>query len=335
MDTPFVTAVGRAPSLPPSRDRRLSTALLAEITDGLARKQRELPTRFLNDRAVAPLRRAIAQHQAMRWREVETPLVSEWMQLQRGRRACRRIVQLLGGPSDSAMPLLERPADAQPLAGFLAIDAHPDLANDGMELALRRDPELRAFAITTDVTTPLPVRRATGTIFTLLAGSLGSFSPVVAIRVLRSIRAVMAPGDELLIGLDLRQASLRVAQQGVPEAWLTQWHRHALVVLTRDLGASVTPERFSFAMRASDDDRRLDEGLECNAATRILAPGLEATALRPGDFIRTAAHHTYDRVMLQSMLRGVGLSLDDWAERASGDHALATATILRHDDGQP
>ncbi len=335
MDTPFAAAVGRAPSLPPARDRRLSTALMAEVADGLARRQRELPGRFLHDRAVAPLRRAIAQQQAARWREVEAPLVREWLQLQSGRRDCRRIVQLLGGCSDSAAPLLERPADAAPLAGFLAIDTHPDLANDGMELALRRDPELRAFAITTDVTTPLPVRRATGTIFTLLSGALGNFSPVVAIRVLRSIRAVMAPGDELLIGLDLRQASLRVAQQHVPDAWLTHWHRHALVVLTRDLAASVAPERFTFAMRASEDDRRLDEGLECNGATRIAAPGLDAVALRPGDFIRIAAHHTYDRVMLQSMLRGVGLSLDDWAERAPGDHALATATILRHDDGQP
>lgn len=335
MDTPFATAVGRAPSLPPSRDRRLSTALMAEVKDGLARRQRELPTRFLNDHAVAPLRRAIAQQHAARWREVEAPLVRQWLQLQSGRREARRIVQLVGGSLDSTAPLLERPADAPPLAGFLAIDTHPDLANDGMEQALRRDPELRAFAITTDVTAPLPVRRATGTIFTLLAGALGSFSPVVAIRVLRSIRAVMAPGDELLIGLDLRQASLRVAQQGVPDAWLTHWHRHALVVLTRDLGASIAPERFTFVMRASDDDRRLDEGLECNAATRIVAPGLEAIALRPGDFIRTAAHHTYDRVMLHSMLRGVGLSLDAWEERAPGDHALATATILRHDDGQP
>ncbi len=335
MDTPFATAVGRAPSLPPWRDRRLSTALMAEVKDGLARRQRELPSRFLNDRAVAPLRRAIGQQQAARWREVEAPLVHEWVQRQSGRRDCRRIVQLLGGCSDGAAPLLDRPDDAQPLAGFLAIDTHPDLANDGMELALRRDPELRAFAITTDVTTPLPVRRATGTIFTLLSGALGGFSPVVAIRVLRSVRAVMAPGDELLIGIDLRQASLRVARQHVPDTWLTHWHRHALVVLTRDLAASVAPERFTFAMRASDDDRRLDEGLECNAATRIVAPGLDAIALRPGDFIRTVSHHTYDRVMLQSMLRGVGLSLDDWDERTPGDHALATATILRHDDGQP
>lgn len=335
MDTPFATAVGRAPSLPPSRDRRLSTALTAEVRDALARRQRELPTRFLHDRAVAPLRRAIAQQYAARWREVEAPLVREWLQLQHTRRACRRIVQILGGSSDSAAPLLERPADVPSLASFLSIDAHPDLANEGIEAAQRRDPELRAFAITTDVTVPLPVRRATGTVFTLLAGALGSFSPVVAIRLLRSIRAVMAPGDELLIGLDLRHASLRVAGEVVPNAWLTQWHRHALVVLTRDLGASVTPERFTFGQRASDDDRRLDEGVECHAATRIVVPGLEPIALRPGDFIRTSAHHAYDRVMLQSMLRGVGLSLDAWQERASADHALATATILRHDDGQP
>ena len=239
--------MGRAPSLPPSRDRRISTALAAEVRDALSRRQRELPARFLHDRAIAPLRRSITQHAARRWQKVEPRWCASGGSCNVHPRDIRRVVQLLAGSSESALPLLERPADAPPLAGFLAIDTHPDLANEGLERRSDSIPSSSLFPVVTDVTMPLPVRRAPGTVFTLLGGALGRFSPVGRFAVLRNLRAVMAPDDQLLIGVDLRTASQRASAVVAPYDSLTDWHRHALQVLNRDVVGS--SRRFGGSLR--------------------------------------------------------------------------------------
>ena len=181
----------------------------------------------------------------------------------------------------------------------------------------------------------IPVERCAGTCFTLFGSALMRFSPVAAVRVLRAVRAAMTRSDRLLLGLDLRSTDDRQAQGAEHREILTALHRHALTVANRELGMEFPVPSFQYQCVYDDVAKRLEEGLACASRTRVMSPIMEPLILRAGEHLRTAVQHSYGRVMLEPMLRGVGLSLDSWREAADGSHALATAVVRAPQENEP
>ena len=312
-----------------------SAVLAAEVCDSLSRRPRELPGRFLADRAIAPTRRALEAVSDARLQRVERPLVQSWIDREGATRAVRRVVDVIPAGATTALLLLEAPQLRAGLRDCVVVEETADLAQEGAARCAAANPECTAVALVANPTMTIPVERRASTCFTLFGSALTRFSPVAAVRVLRAVRAAMTRSDLLLLGLDLRSMAERQAAGIEHEVLLTAWHRHALTVANRELGMEFPVQSFLYQCRYDDGAKRLEVGLVCAARTRVESPIMEPLTLRAGEHLRTAVQHSYGRVMLEPMLRGVGLSLHDWREAADGSHALASVVVHAPQDGEP
>jgi uncharacterized SAM-dependent methyltransferase len=314
---------------------RHSAGLVAAVRDALSRRQRELPSAFLADVAIAEVRRQVEQQAALRWQQVETPLIRHWIGTYPRRQEVRRVVELFPSGAPGIMALFDVTADTAPVGTYLAIDASVDRAAEATARVSAARPEVAVHALVAEPALMLPIRRVQGTVLSILAATLGQLTPVSAVRTLRALRAAMSLEDALLIGLDLRSPEQRLAEPGAATSLLTRWHAHALTVANRDAGTDFPVERFSYLARYDAEHRRVEEGIASHSACRVNVPGMEPVALRRGELVRTAVQCCYDRLMLHSMLRGVGLYVHEWHESTDATHALAVARVRFPDDGQP
>jgi len=315
--------------------RRPAAGLAAAVRDALSRRQSELPSAFLADAAIADVRREVERHAAAHWQRVETPLIRRWLAARRTTPAVRRVVDLFPSGAPGIMALFEGAADVAPVETYLAVDPSPERAAEATARVTAAHPDVSVHSLAADPSLMLPIRRVPGTVVSILAATLGRLTPVSAVRTLRAVRAAMSLEDVLLVGLDLRPPDARLADPVAPVALLTRWHAHALAVANRDAGTDFAVERFVYAARYDDEHRRVEEGIASLAACRVQVPGIEPLAFRRGELVRTMVQCCYDRQMLSSMLRGVGLFVDEWLEAAAATHALAVARVRFPDDGQP
>ena len=107
------------------------------------------------------------------------------------------------------------------------------------------------------VTHRFPIVRPAGTrVLALYIGSsIGNFSPAEARDILIRLRAQLAPGDALLLGVDLapclaganpqKQISRLLAAYDDAAGVTAAFNRNVLVRLNRDLGANFEPDRFA------------------------------------------------------------------------------------------
>lgn len=333
MDAPISPdAVPREAARALSQRQQNNAALMAEMRRGLARRQRELPSRLLDERGVADVRRKIETLRDERWQLVEMPLVRSVMAELRAKRAVRRVVEIAPAGSSSLLTMLDTPADYPPMMCYLAVHPSRDLAMEAVQRVTNTFPDLAAVPIVTDLVLPLPIRPAPGTDFVCLGRALSQLRPVYAIRMLRETRNAMTPDDRLLISLDLRDAETRVATSMVDATLLGQWHRYGLAVTNRVLGADFPLDRFRYCSSIDADNRWIEECVQCTSAARVSVPGMDALLVRAGERIRTGVECLYDQAALQSMLRGVGLALERWSVSHDGTHALASATLQYRND---
>jgi uncharacterized SAM-dependent methyltransferase len=323
-------SVGIAP-----QPRRPAARLVAAVRDALSRRQRELPAAFLADPGIAVVRREVERLAARRWQQAEVPLLERWMATARAARHVRRVVELLPAGSSTVHTCLQAAGDLAPAGTYLAVDPSVERAHEAASRVSAAIPDVAVHALAADPALMLPIRCVPGSVLAVLSGALGRLTPLLAIRTLRAVRAAMSLDDTLLIGLDLRSPGMRLANPDAPAELLTRWHGHALAVANRDAGTDFVVERYSYAARHDVEHRRMEEGVSSESACRVHVPGAEPVPLRRGELVRTSVQCCYDRTMLESMLRGVGLCLDEWHESTDATHALAVARVRFPDDGQP
>jgi L-histidine Nalpha-methyltransferase len=308
------------------RPRMLDAGLAAEVRDALSRRQRELPARFLADDDAAPARRLLEQRAAERLHAVEAPLVRQWATDWFPDQPVRRVVELLPTGTSDIDEVLEAPAVRGGVIRYVAVHDAPPPAAEAVARIRALHPEVEASPLVAEPSVAIPLSRAALTVFTLLGGGLGQFSPVGAIRTLRAIRVIMAGPDQLLVGIDLR-AGAELEREAMECADVRlQLHRHALVVANRELGADFDLDRFRYQAQFDPSARRLDVGMAALTACRVTTPIMDPITLRAGELVRTSVRYAYDRPTLASMLRGVGLTLEHWFAHPGGAHAIGVAS---------
>lgn len=325
---------GESP-VPPALRRSGATSLAAEVRDALSRRHRELPPRFLADRAIATTRRSVEQIVDERFQRIERPLVRAWVDAVASSRTFRRLVDVAPSGTTTALVLLETLAERMGLRQCVVVEDTTELAQEGAARCAAARADVTALPVVANPTMTIPVERSANTCFTLFGAALMRYTPVTAVRVLRAVRTAMSANDVLLVGLDLRSTDARQADRTMHTELMTAWHRHALTVANRELSMEFPVETFHYECRYDATQKRLEEGVTCAVRTRVASPIMETLTLRAGEQLRTGVQHSYDRAMLVSMMRGVGLALHSWREADDGSHALAVVVVHMPGDDEP
>jgi L-histidine N-alpha-methyltransferase len=161
-----------------------------------------------------------------------------------------------------------------------------------------------------------------------LGSTLGNLEPASRTRLLGQMRALLGPGDRLLLGVDLvkDRRPLEAAYndgQGVT----AEFNRNILRVVNRGLGADFAPEAFRHHAYFNERASRIEMHLvpEQRQRVHVRDLGLEVK-VAPDETVWTESSYKFTQAGVRAMLAAAGLALEAWYSDDAETFALVLAT---------
>jgi L-histidine N-alpha-methyltransferase len=308
--------------------REGAATMVADVREGLARRQKELPPKYFYDERGSELFEKITRLPEYYLTRAERGLLEDHSRSLVETLRPRTLVELGAGSAAKTRILLDAMRDAGCAEEYVPVDVSEQFLADTARRLRGEYPTLRVSPAVADIGTSLglPVRLPRPVLFAFLGSTIGNFDAPSARALLGRIRQVMRPFDRLLLGTDLRKKR-RVIEaayndgRGVTAAF----NRNMLRVLNRELGANF--DVMSFAHRAfySPERHRIEMHLVSSRDQMVHIPRVGDVHLAAGETIRTEISCKYDRPSVRRLLRAASLRLEQWIAD-DGRFALAMAS---------
>jgi L-histidine N-alpha-methyltransferase len=162
----------------------------------------------------------------------------------------------------------------------------------------------------------------------LLGGTIGNFVPDARLRLLSEIAAMLAPGDHLLLGVDLVKdvATLEAAYND--SAGVTaEFNRNVLRVINRELGGDFDLDLFEHVAFFDREQEWIEMRLRAREACRVRIADLDLEVeFARGEEIRTEISAKFTPERLRDDYAAAGLSPVAWYSDAKNRFAVTLAT---------
>jgi len=141
-----------------------------------------------------------------------------------------------------------------------------------------------------------------------LGGTIGNFERGPAEDFLRQVRALLWPGDALLLGADLiKPVPQLLAAYDDPIGATAAFNLNLLARINRELNADFDLSNFRHQARYNHDERRIEMHLRSELAQTVNIPAADLQVhLREGETIWTESSHKYDPAEIRYMARRAG-----------------------------
>ncbi len=242
----------------------------------------------------------------------------------------RNLVELGSGVGGKVRVLLDAMAEAGTLESCTLLDiSESAIANSLAQLRSER-PRLKVSGVVGDFLTDL---RAVGPgesrLIAFLGSTIGNIHPQDVPAFFRSAASILAPGDAVLVGLDLVKDRARLeAAYNDARGVTAEFNRNILQVMNARLGADFDPAAFDHVAFYDPDHAWIEMRLRARRALSVRVPGAAtALSLPAGGEIRTEISCKYTRAALEAALSGTGLMLDEW--RTDPESLFALALLRR------
>ncbi len=293
-----------------------TTALGAEVYAGLTAAPKSLsPWLFYDQRGSALFEQISDLPEYYLTRTERAIFRSHGSEIMRAAAGGRRLAVLeLGAGTASKTGLLLAAAVAQQgSADYYAIDVSESALLEAKRNLERELPGVRVHTRVADYTEGLGEIDAPGErkLVLYIGSSVGNFEPAAAAALLRSLRAELAPGDQLLLGADQvkEEATLLAAysdRQGITAAF----NRNVLVRINRELGADFAPETFVHEALWNPTASRIEMHLRSRIRQAVEIPGLDLTVhFGAGESIHTENSYKFTDAGVVASLEGSGFAL--------------------------
>ncbi|MHB1225158.1 MAG: L-histidine N(alpha)-methyltransferase [Gemmatimonadaceae bacterium] len=305
------------------------SARIVEVGEGLARPQKELPSRYFYDARGSALFERITDLPEYYPTRCEREILEQRMPAWAQRSCARTVVEPGAGSAAKTRLILDALRDAGTLQSYVPVDVSGDFLA-GTARRLRRDyPRLQVEAIVADFTRPfsLPAHLPAPHLVAFLGSTIGNFPPPADVALIRGVAAALQVGDHLLLGTDLRKdvATLEAAYNDA-EGVTAEFNRNILSAVNAALGADFDPSAFDHRAFYDGDLHRIEMHLVARSPQSIHIPGLPTTHIAAGESVRTEVSCKYDRASVTALLEDAGLRLVDWATDRRGWFAVSLST---------
>jgi L-histidine Nalpha-methyltransferase len=315
----------------PERAEDARSRMLAEVREGLARPQRELPPKYFYDTRGSRLFEEITRLPEYYLTRAEREILDVWVPRLVGELRPATFIELGAGNGEKARVVLDAmigaggvayvPIDVS--AGFLETVA-ADLGAGYPAL------DIRPIAADMTVSLPIPSDIERPALFALLGSTIGNFDEPHAVRLLRRVRRVMMPDDRFLLGVDLRKdVTVLEAAYNDAAGVTADFNRNMLRVLNRELGADFDPEQFAHRAPYVAGESRIEMHLVARAPQVVTIPEAGVYTFAAGEHIRTEISCKYDRASVERLAATAGLGIDGWRTDAPSRFALALLAPIR------
>jgi L-histidine Nalpha-methyltransferase len=239
------------------------------------------------------------------------------------------LVELGSGSAAKTRHLLSAMRDGGSLETYVPVDISEEITHQTAASLVDEYPGLAVRGLVCDFEQHLERIPDGGgrRLIAFLGGTVGNLYPRPRHEFLTRIAALLAPGDQMLLGTDLVKETARLeAAYDDPGGVTAEFNKNVLSVLNRELGADFDLDAFEHVARYDVEAERMDIRLRSLAAQRVRLEEIDLTVeFRAGEELRTEISTKFTRERLESVYAHAGLELCGWFTDAAGDYALSLA----------
>ena len=299
--------------------------MLAEVAEGLAATQKELPPKYFYDHRGSELFEEITRLPEYYPTRTERGILEAWMPGLVAGLGTRTLIELGAGSAEKSRVILNAMRAAGTAEVYVPIDVSATFLSHTAGRLRREYPGLKVEPAVADIGEELnhPRRLPRPALFAFLGSTIGNFHPAEAIRLLRRVRAAMEPGDRFLMGADLRKDVARIERAYNDSRGVTaEFNRNMLRVLNHELGADFDPETFEHRAFYERQAHRIEMHLVSSRPQVVTIPGIGEVSFARGETLRTEISCKHDRDSVAALFRPAGLRVESWRTDPEGLFAL-------------
>jgi len=317
---------------------RAPRSLADDVLDGLTRPFKELPPKHLYDARGSELFEAICDLPEYYPTRTERAILTTEADAIVAATGAAELVELGSGTASKTRVLLDAMEAAGTLRRYVPFDVSEQVVRDCAAALADEYPELELHGIVGDFERHLSEipRSAPGRprIVAFLGGTIGNFTPGSRRRFLRRLRALLGPGDHLLMGTDLVKDIDVVEAAYDDSAGVTaEFNRNMLRVLNRELDADFPLELFDHVAFFDPEREWIEMRLRARRACRVRIAALDLEiSFRRGEELRTEISAKFTRERLEADYAAAGMALARWY---TDPHELFALTLAQPAPGSP
>ncbi len=198
--------------------------------------------------------------------------------------------------------------------------------------ALRKDfPDLAVYPVAADFTAPFALPdavQAMPKVGFFPGSTLGNFEPHEACTFLRSARAILGDGAQMIIGVDLEKDDRVLYDAYNDAAGVTaRFNLNVLARINRELGGNFDVSAFTHRAIYNRERHRIEMHLISRKAQTVRLLG-RSFSFRPGESIHTECSYKYSLERFTALARGAGWRLrESWMDNGGmfSVHALVAS----------
>ncbi|MGN6255623.1 MAG: L-histidine N(alpha)-methyltransferase [Solirubrobacterales bacterium] len=239
------------------------------------------------------------------------------------------LIELGSGSAAKTRHLLSAMRDCDSLGTYVPVDISEEITQRTAAELVEEYPGLDVHGLVCDFEQHLErVPHGSGTrMIAFLGGTIGNLYPRERHAFLERIRALLGPGDHLLLGTDLIKDRARLEAAYNDSAGVTaEFNKNVLAVLNDQLGADFDLDAFDHVARYDEEAERMDIRLRSLADQEVRLEGLDLEiAFAAEEEMRTEISTKFTRERIEAAYAGAGLELRGWFTDAARDYALSLA----------
>ena len=298
-------------------------ALRADVLKGLTHTPKTLPPKWFYDAHGSELFEQITElpeyYPTRAEREI---LVARSAEIAAATGA-RTLVELGSGSSEKTRHLLDALTG---LHTYVPVDVSESALTQAGHALIAERPGLSVHALIADFTAALALPETPGPrLVAFLGGTIGNLLPVERAAFLGSVRALLSPGDALLLGTDLVKDEEVLVRAYDDAAGVTAaFNRNVLTVVNRDLGADFDTGAFDHVALWDTENEWIEMRLRSRTEQTVKIPALDlAVDFAAGEELHTEISAKFRKEGIRAELSTAGLDLAHWWTDGEGRFALS------------
>ncbi|MGY0071388.1 L-histidine N(alpha)-methyltransferase [Streptomyces sp. QTS137] len=298
-------------------------ALRADVREGLTGSPRTLPPKWFYDARGSELFEEITTlpeyYPTRAEREILLARSGEIAEAS----GARTLVELGSGSSEKTRHLIDALTG---LHTYVPVDVSESALTLAGQALVAERPGLNVHALIDDFTGRMTLPDTPGPrLVAFLGGTLGNLLPAERAAFLASVRAMLAPGDGLLLGTDLVKDEKVLVRAYDDAAGVTAaFNRNVLAVINRELGADFDPAAFDHVAVWDAGHEWIEMRLRSRERQTVKIPALDlAVDFGAGEELRTEISAKFRRERVREELTAAGLDPTRWWTDEEGRFALS------------
>ncbi|TJZ57072.1 L-histidine N(alpha)-methyltransferase [Streptomyces piniterrae] len=302
-----------------------AAALRADVADGLARTPKQLPPKWFYDARGSELFEDITKLPEYYPTRAEREILLTRAAHIAAATQARTLVELGSGSSDKTRHLI---GALTGLDSYVPIDVSESALAAAGEALLTEHPGLTVHALVADFQHGLRLPDTPGPrLLAFLGGTIGNLLPEERAAFLRSVHAMLSPGDALLLGTDLvKDEATLVAAYDDAQGVTAEFNKNVLHVINRELDGDFDPADFDHVALWNAEQQWIEMRLRARTDLTVKIPEVDlAVSFAAGEEVRTEVSAKFREDGVRAELAAAGLELTQWWTDSADRFALSLA----------